>query len=524
MIVVKQCSNALHIYPQFSFHSLMVLIQPKDVKLSTNPHPDLRPKDIVSRMPSHRNQFYNHPGSLARLKSEENYILFVLKRACNLTPPVKRQRKRQKTGNDPCLLWILGMGGDDLFDAEVASRVRGHYECRSEQHVREFYHGCRGVVDLPPCLTWSFRVFSARCLAAFDGDDRALMVLRRYHDTDHDAEPLMAAWNNQERCLSVLKEQGADLGKPMHLRPFNYDGVRLTPALVAAAKGYGGCLLLLKGAGCDIEQTNGIGDTPVMLAALNGHVDCLRILKEAGCDFGKAAYVAVENGSEDCLRMMQETGCDLEEEESSFDNFTPVHYAAHLGQEGCLRILKEAGCDLGKVVNDLTPAHVAAGSGHEACLRILKEAGCDLGNVDNDLTPAHMAASFGKEGCLRILQEAGCDLDKLSVTGGVTPAHMAAAGGHADCLRVLREAGCDLGRKNDMDRTPAHLAAFFGHESTLRMLQESGCDLEQVDRYGRTPAHIAYMAGKEACLRVLTGRTPARASALAARAALRGAK
>ena len=157
----------------------------------------------------------SHPGSLAHLKSIENYILYIVRRACFGGPPTGGDtgdtcgptgggdtgenplRKRLCVGN-PCALGILGRGGEDLFQHEVEPKVREGFECRTAEQVREFYtEDVRGTLDV---LHSGWRL-TPLALAAYDGDAKALLLLLAHNEPGH--APSAAAYNGHEDCLRV---------------------------------------------------------------------------------------------------------------------------------------------------------------------------------------------------------------------------------------------------------------------------------------------------------------------------------
>ena len=234
-----------------------------------------------------------HPGSYDHLQSTENYILYIIRRACFGNKHVYKTV-------DNCKLPILGIGGEDLFKEEVEKRVRSNFECRTEFDVAQFYcKEVRGTKDLPYHL---LDLTSAPALAAWDGDVKALVLLRGH---DLALSTVMAAHSGHRECLKLLHEWG-----------------------------------------CNLRQATKNGDTPAHEAALNNHIDCLRLLRQAGCDLGQAnrkgetpAHAAARHGHEACLRLLKKAGCDLQQK--NHDGDTPELLAAKEGHEGCLRLLKD---------------------------------------------------------------------------------------------------------------------------------------------------------------------------------------
>ena len=124
--------------------------------------------------------------------------------------------------------------------------MRSDFECRTEEEVADFYtRAVRGADDVP------LESPSPPALAAFDGDVRALLLLRGH---DLALAPLTAAHGGRRECLEVLHEWGCDLG--------HADNVGCTPTYMAAWKCHEGCLHVLKEAGCDLGQSDHGGYTP----------------------------------------------------------------------------------------------------------------------------------------------------------------------------------------------------------------------------------------------------------------------
>ena len=162
----------------------------------------------------------SHPGSLAHLKSTENYILYIVRRDCFGGPPTggdtggdtggptggstggdtgENPPKRLCVGN--CALGILGRGGEDLFQHEVEPKVREGFECRTVEQVSEFYtEAVRGPLPEGLGLRW---YLTPLVLAAYDGDAKALLLLLA-HNEPGDAQSA-AAYNGHEDCLRLMK-------------------------------------------------------------------------------------------------------------------------------------------------------------------------------------------------------------------------------------------------------------------------------------------------------------------------------
>jgi ankyrin repeat protein len=354
-----------------------------------------REQGITNQNNNHKNnQQGAHPGSLQHRNNIKNYIIYILKKAC--------QESSTELCKDNCQLWMMWLLGEDCLDTEIFNRIED-YDCRTKEDIEEYYESY--------CEVSHFEYFHRKwikSLSAKSIDNNDFMGFMKL-EIKEDAVT-MAVYTGSIKFLQVIKNSGYDLRKVTHYGT--------TPAHIAADKGHEACLRLLHEAGCNLDKAEDTClQTPAHIAAMNGHEACLRLLKDAGCD----------------LQQVDDDGA------------TPVHIAAMSGHEACLRLLKEAGCDLGQMIDTgATAALMAAMNGHEACLCLLKEGGCDLGQAEaNGITPAFMAAQNGHEACLRLLKDAGCDLGQ-AITNGITPAMEAVRNGHGGCLRVLKEAGCDL--------------------------------------------------------------------------------
>lgn len=174
------------------------------------------------------------PGSYAHLKSSENYVVHILRRAC-LGPQGKSA------------LSILGRAGPEFFGCEIEPRVRSGFECRTAAEVEDHYaQAARTAEGIRGVLGTTGTMISPPALAAFEGDAGA---------------------------LDLLMQAGYDL------RRADYASGR-TYACIAAWNGHEACLRLLDEAGCDILQEDRFGVVPTHVANVRGHKGCLRLLEE----------------------------------------------------------------------------------------------------------------------------------------------------------------------------------------------------------------------------------------------------
>jgi ankyrin repeat protein len=176
--------------------------------------------------------------------------------------------------------------------------------------------------------------------------------------------------------------------------------------------------------------------------------------------------VAAEKGHGDIIQLLRRRGCNVQQ--PCFTGETPAFAAAEYGHHAVLRQLCNApkfdpvqcassdGC---------TPLYVAAQGGHEACVRILHSFGCDVNAIlHNGRTASFAAAQQGQEGCLRLLVQMGADISTANNTG-VTPLKIAHALGHTACVSFLKESLTEQGKGWDdlagPERTPSVEAAWL---------------------------------------------------------------
>ncbi|KAL8325257.1 hypothetical protein RB597_008493 [Gaeumannomyces tritici] len=227
-------------------------------------------------------------------------------------------------------------------------------------------------------------------------------------------------------------------------------------------------------------------------------------LRSIGDDPGHSAWIETDG---ETLKVIHDLVIGAANDAKSFNDQTPLSWAAGNGHEAVARLLIEMGADIEAKSSDggYTPLHQAAQNGHEAVARLLIEMGADIEakSSDGGYTPLHQAAQNGHEAVARLLAELGADIEAKSGDGGYTPLHYAAQNGHEAVARLLAELSADIEAKDHRGYTPLHYATLNGHEAVARLLAELGADIKAKDHGGYTPLHYATLNGREAVARLL---------------------
>ena len=270
--------------------------------------------------------------------------------------------------------------------------------------------------------------------------------------------------------------------------------------------------------GCDINQTDSVGNTPLVWAARNGNQGVVKILlgrDEVNPDkqdhYGRTPLCcAALNGHEGVVKMLLERDDVNPDKPDNYDQ-TPLYFAARSGCERVVKILLERD-DVEPDKPDYggeTPLGCAAWDGHEEVVKMLLERGDVNPDKPDDYgrTPLCCAAQNGREGVLKILLERDVNPDKTD-RYSQTPLCFAAENGYEGVVKILLgRDDVNPGKPDNHGKTPLCYAARNGHEGVVKiLLGRDEVNPDKPDNHGKTPLCYAAQNGYERVVKILLER------------------
>ena len=197
-------------------------------------------------------------------------------------------------------------------------------------------------------------------------------------------------------------------------------------------------------------------------------------------------------------------GLDFRKNLKSYENRTPLTWAAQEGRLGILRQLVKLGASVNSWdVRKRTPLSRAAGKNHTAAVRFLVESGADPNVCQGDgWTPLMSACVYGYEEVAEILIEHGADVNACEKDDW-TPLMLASINGREAVAKILIESGATIDFREKAGRTALIQAASSGREAVTKLLIENQADVNVHGRDGRTSLGWACQIGHDAIVSIL---------------------
>lgn len=209
-----------------------------------------------------------------------------------------------------------------------------------------------------------------------------------------------------------------------------------TPLMLAAEKGYEGCVRMLAGAGADMDASSKDGRTGLYRAVENGDRRMVEVLIELGAD----PTIGVGDRGHSALDVARDRG--YKEVVDILEQGEIVMTAVRHGDSSHLiRLLKRGASTSWCDQYGWTALHVAAIKGHKDIVKLLLEFVLDLECRDNEgHTPLHLAVEGG---CVEIVEALADRKANLSAKSkkGATPLYMAEVMEYDDIYKFLSERG-----------------------------------------------------------------------------------
>ncbi|KAI1472908.1 ankyrin repeat-containing domain protein [Daldinia caldariorum] len=222
-------------------------------------------------------------------------------------------------------------------------------------------------------------------------------------------------------------------------------------------------------------------------------------------------------GLEEVVRqLLDQRGPDIESKDTSYDNQTPLMWAAQEGYNAIVGLLLDGGADVNLDYLFDTPLIKAVKNKHAIVASTLLTRGADVEAADiNGKTPLFHAATLKRghntQSCCndlaKLLLERGADIQARDITGR-TPLSYAAEEGCDAAVRLLLENGADIDLKDNEGRTALSYAAEGGHDIVTQILLEQSADVLSRDNQKRRPLYYAIKWQHSGTVQVLLDRIP----------------
>ncbi|KAL8290971.1 hypothetical protein RB600_006443 [Gaeumannomyces tritici] len=222
---------------------------------------------------------------------------------------------------------------------------------------------------------------------------------------------------------------------------------------------------------------------------------------------GEALKMIDDRPDREALKMIHDLVIGAANDAKSFNDQTPLVWAAKNGHEAVVKLLLDKGPAIETKDSEYgrTPLSWVAGNGHEAVVKLLLDKGAAIETKDKNYsrTPLLWAAENGHEAVVKLLLDKGAAIETKDKNYSRTPLSWAAGNGHEAVVKLLLDKGAAIETDNYYSWTPLSLAAEKGHEAVVRLLLDKGAATETKDKYGRTP--LSWVAGKghEAVVKLL---------------------
>ena len=265
-------------------------------------------------------------------------------------------------------------------------------------------------------------------------------------------------------------------------------------------------------AGADVLAKSEAGLNALHLAACGGHVEATQLLLDKGVpieDMDNEQRTpliwAINEQHPSVVKLLLKSGAKVNY--SSERTQLPLHQASRNDMTELVEILLDAGANIsqGDSFQQDTPLHYAAYFGKASNTRFLISRGANPRSKNKHSSmPLHVAANNGSTNAAEILLEFDPDVNVLSSVGR-TPLMLAAWRQHGDFVRFIAGKGADLHTKDEESNNALMLASYEkadakGSISSSVALLDLGADVNARNKNSHTALTFALLHAKRADL------------------------
>ncbi|CAI7616545.1 unnamed protein product [Penicillium discolor] len=269
----------------------------------------------------------------------------------------------------------------------------------------------------------------------------------------------------------------------------------------ASSEGHSAIVVILLGAGANVNAQGGYYGNALQAAAYNGSAETVKILLDTQADvntqggyFGNALQAAAYNRSTETVKILLDAQADVNAQGGEYGN--ALQAAAYNRSAETVKILLDAQADVNTQGGEYGNAlQAAAYNGSAETVKILLDAQADVNAQGGYYGNALQAAAWrGSAETVKILLDAQAD---VNTQGGQHGSILLAAiySGHADVIEILFHAGADIGLTDALDQTPLHIAASKDMAHLLFRFPQLTSAINKRNKLLQTPLHLAICFG-----------------------------
>ena len=262
----------------------------------------------------------------------------------------------------------------------------------------------------------------------------------------------------------------------------------ITPAMLAAARGYTDALGELVQAGANLNLRNQYGDTAISLAVMFNHHEAAAMLMEKGALVNSRnnregltpLMLAVRWADIPMIDLLVKHQANIETKDDA--GFTALMHSIYHCEEAAALHLLELGanpnCCTGLEIGSALHLACSPVSCNAAIVRSLLQHGAKVDAEDNDRQqPLGTAVEFGYSELAEILIAAGADVnhrDKLLRTPIMRT-------NSAECIKLLLAHQAELNAKTARGLNALMYAALYGHSKCITPLVHAGLNVDETE-------------------------------------------
>ncbi|KAJ5703720.1 hypothetical protein N7493_010858 [Penicillium malachiteum] len=277
----------------------------------------------------------------------------------------------------------------------------------------------------------------------------------------------------------------------------------------AALEGHSAIIVILLGAGANVNAQGGHYGNALQAAAYNGSAETVKILLDAQADvnaqgghYGNALQAAAWRGSAETVKILLDAQADVNAQGGEYGN--ALQAAAYDGSAKTVKILLDAQADVnaqgGYYGNAL---QAAAYDGSAETVKILLDAQADVNAQGGEYGNALQAAAYnGSAKTVKILLDAQANVNAQGGHYG-NALQAAAWRGSAETVKILLDAQADVNAQGGEYGNALQAAAYDGSAKTVKILLDAQADVNAQGGHYGSPLLVAIHSGHAHAIDIL---------------------